>query len=309
MGGVIWIPSENSSFCWAWSPRGLCNRCPQSSQRSEGYHIRASCWLREDRDLTRELEAAVAAAEAAGEVLRDGFGQHQKVKFKGEVDLVTKADEDAEQAIMEVLQEAFPNYGMLAEESGEIKGEGDARWIVDPLDGTTNYAHGLPLFCTSVALERDGEVVLGVVYDPMANETYAAERGSGATLNGEPIGVSDTDEPIRALLGTSYPDDWEEIPMGIELFERFTNLARGMRRLGSGALDLCYVAAGRLDGCYEQGFSAWDIAAGVLIVEEAGGEVSDYQGGRLDLQESEGLVASNRILHPSVVSVARGDRI
>ena len=252
--------------------------------------------------MTRELEAAVAAAEAAGEVLRDGFGQHQKVKFKGEVDLVTKADEDAEQAIKEVLQEAFPNYGMLAEESGEIKGEGDARWIVDPLDGTTNYAHGLPLFCTSVALERDGEVVLGVVYDPMANETYAAERGSGATLNGEPIGVSDTDEPIRALLATGFPYDRDEVPAALELFGRFAMRTQSMRRWGSAALDLCYVAAGRLDGYYERGVKAWDIAAGVLVLKEAGGKVTDYLGHELDLERGE-VVASNDRLHPDLVSV------
>ena len=259
--------------------------------------------------MAKELEVAIAAAEAAGKVLRGGFGQEQEVEYKGEAELVAEADEKAEQKIKEVLGEAFPDYGMLTEESGKLEGEGAARWIVDPLDGTTNYVHGLPFFSTSIALEREGEIVLGAVHDPMAEQTYAAERGVGATLNGRPLRVSDTDELSRALLGSSFPDDPEEIPTGLDLFERFTNLARGMRRLGSGALDLCYVAAGRLDGCYEQGFSAWDIAAGVLIVEEAGGEVSDHQGGRLDLEESEGLVASNRILHPSVVSVARGDRI
>ncbi len=252
--------------------------------------------------MSSELEVAVEAAEAAGEVLRDSFAKRLDVEYKGEAELVTEADKKAEQKIKEVLQEAFPTYGMLTEESGELEGDGDARWIVDPLDGTTNYVHGVPFFSTSIALERDGEVVVGVVHDPATEETYAAERGSGATLNGEPIGASDTDEPGRALLGTSYPDDWEEIPMAIELFERFTNLARGMRRLGSGALDLCYVAVGRLDGCYEQGFSAWDVAAGILILEEAGGEATNYRGGELDF-EDKGLVASNRLLHPSLVDI------
>ena len=142
----------------------------------------------------------------------------------------------------------------------------------------------------------------------MAKQTYAAERGSDAALNGQLLRVSETGEPKRALLGTSYPDDPEEISAGLDLFEKFTNLARGMRRLGSGALDPCYVAARRLDGCYEQGFSAWDIAAGVLIVEEAGGEVTDYEGSKLDLEKSKGLVASNKILHPSLVSITRADR-
>ncbi len=256
--------------------------------------------------MTRELQAAIEAAEAAGEVLRGGFGRQLDVEYKGGTELVTEADEKAEQKIREVLEESFPDYGMLTEESGELEGEADARWIVDPLDGTTNYVHGVPFFSVSIALERNGEVVLGVVHDPMANETYAAERGEGATLNGELIGVSDTDEPVRALVGTSYPDDPGELPKGLDLFGRFADLVRGMRRLGSGALDLCYVAAGRLDGCYEQGFSAWDIAAGVLILEEAGGEATSYQGSELGF-EDKGLVASNRLLHPSLVDVTAGD--
>lgn len=260
--------------------------------------------------MTRELEAAVAAAEAAGGVLRNGFGQPLDVQYKEGAELVTEADENAEEKIREILEDGFPAYGMLTEESGELWGEkDDARWIVDPLDGTTNYVHGVPFFCTSIALERDGEVVLGVVHDPMARETYAAERGGGVTLNGAPIRVSGTDEPARALLGTSYPDDPEETPSGIDLFERFTNLARGIRRLGSGALDLCYVAAGRLDGCFEQGFSAWDVAAGILIVEEAEGRVTSYRGGEPDLNGSGGLVASNGSLHRSLVEVTNGDSI
>jgi myo-inositol-1(or 4)-monophosphatase len=255
--------------------------------------------------LTRELEVAIAAAEAAGEVLRNGFGQHQEIKFKGEVDLVTKADENAEQAIKQVLQKTFPNYGMLAEEGGELKGEGNVRWIVDPLDGTTNFAHGLPLFCTSIALERDGEVVLGVVYDPMANETYTAERGGGATLNGEPIVVSDTDDPIRALLATGFPYDRDEVPAALELFGRFAVHTQGMRRLGSAALDLCYVAAGRLDGYYERGVKTWDIAAGTLILREAGGKVTNYSGHELDLELGE-VVASNGLLHADLLRVTGG---
>jgi len=201
-----------------------------------------------------------------------------------------------------VLRESFPNYGMLAEEGGELEGERGVRWIVDPLDGTTNYAHGLPVFCTSIALERDNGVILGVVYDPMANETYTAERGSGATLNGEPIAVSDTDEPIRALLATGFPYDRDDMPVSLEIFGQFAMLTQSMRRLGSAALDLCYVAAGRLDGYYERGIKAWDIAAGTLILREAGGKVSDYQGGELDLERGE-VVASNGLLHPDLIRV------
>ena len=253
--------------------------------------------------MTRELEVAVAAAEAAGEVLRNGFGRQHHIEYKGEADLVTEADQEAERKIGEILRKAFPDHGMLTEESGETEGQGDVRWIVDPLDGTTNYTHGVPFFCTSIALERAGEVVVGVVHDPMSRETFAAERGGGATLNGDPLEVSSTEESARALLGTSFADRPEELETGLDLFGRFAGLVRGMRRLGSGALDLCYVAAGRLDGCYEQGFSAWDVAAGVLIVEEAGGRTTDHRGSRLDSEESEGLVASNGTLHPDLIRV------
>jgi len=258
--------------------------------------------------LTKELETAIVAAKAAGEVARASFGRPQSVEHKGEADLVTEADERAEQKIKEVLGEAYPDYGILAEEGGETEGEGDARWIIDPIDGTTNYAHGVPFFTTSIALEKAGKVVLGVVHDPMRQETYAAERDNGATLNDEPIRVSDTNDPARALLGTSYPDKPEEMAVGLDLFGRFADLGRGMRRLGSGALDLCYVAAGRIDGCYEHGFSAWDVAAGVLLVEVAGGEVTNYRGSRVDLEEGkQGLVASNGLLHRSLVEVTSQD--
>jgi myo-inositol-1(or 4)-monophosphatase len=203
--------------------------------------------------LTKELETAMSAAREAGGVLREGFGWQHSVKYKGETNLVTEVDEQAERVIREALLEIFPSYGMLAEESGRSSGQEDARWIVDPLDGTTNYAHGLPIFAVSIALERAGEVVLGVVYDPMREETYAAERGRGATLNGQPIRVSDTDEPIRALIATGFPYDREKMPAALELFGCFAALTRGMRRLGSTALDLCYVAAGRLDAYFERG--------------------------------------------------------
>jgi myo-inositol-1(or 4)-monophosphatase len=257
--------------------------------------------------LTSEFEVAVAAAKAAGEVLRSGFGQRQEVRYKGEVDLVTEADENAEQKIKATLQEAFPAYAILTEESGRLPGQGDYRWIVDPLDGTTNYAHGLPLFSVSVALERAGESVLGVVHDPMTQETYAAERGNGATLNGRFIKVSDTEELIQALLATGFPYERDDMSATLDLFGRFAVLTQSMRRLGSAALDMCYVAAGRLDGYYERGIQAWDIAAGSVILEEAGGKVTNYGGGQLDLEGRE-VVASNSLLHPALVDVTSDER-
>ena len=252
--------------------------------------------------MSKELEAAISAAKEAGEVLRDAFGREQAVRHKGTVDIVTEADERAEAVIREILLGAFPSYGMLAEEGGGLAGEADARWIVDPLDGTTNYAHGLPIFCVSIALEKAGEVVLGVVHDPAREETFIAERGNGATLNGEPIRVSDTGELIGALIATGFPHDRTEMPEALDLFGRFAVLSRGMRRLGSTALDLCYVASGRLDGYYERGIWAWDIAAGSLILEEAGGKVTNYRGGKLDLDNRE-IVASNGRLHPPMTKL------
>jgi len=252
--------------------------------------------------LTKELEGAISAAREAGEVLRERFGWQHSVRYKGEVDLVTEVDEQAERVIKEILLGAFPSYGMLAEESGRSSGRGDARWIVDPLDGTTNYAHGLPIFAVSIALERAGAVVVGVVHDPIREETYLAERGGGATLNGEPLRVSDTNELIQALIATGFPYDRAEMPEALELFGRFTATTRGMRRLGSTALDLCYVATGRLDGYYERGIWAWDIAAGGLILEEAGGKVTDYRGARLNL-EGRQIVASNGHLHSAMMEL------
>jgi myo-inositol-1(or 4)-monophosphatase len=264
--------------------------------------------IRKGENVTRELEAALTAAKEAGEVLRKGFGRQHSVKYKGEVDLVTEIDEQAEQVIREILLGAFPAYGMLAEEGGALVGEEDARWIVDPLDGTTNYAHGLPIFCVSVALQRAGEIILGVVHEPIREETYVAERGGGATLNGEPIRVSDTEELIRALIATGFPYDRPKIPEALDLFGRFAAITRGMRRLGSTALDLCYVASGRLDGYYERGIWAWDIAAGGLILEEAGGKLTDYREGMLDLEGRE-IVASNGRLHSAMMKLTgEGDR-
>ena len=255
--------------------------------------------------MSEELAAAISAVKEAGEVLRGAFGKEHVVTHKGEVDIVTEADERAEAVIRESLLGAFPSYGMLAEEGGGLVGEEDARWIVDPLDGTTNYAHGLPIFCVSIALERAGKVILGVVYDPAREEIYIAQRGGGATLNGEPMRVSGTEEMIDALMVTGFPYDREEVQVAVNLFGRFAMQTRSMRRLGSAALDLCYVASGRLDGYYERGVHPWDVAAGALMVEEAGGKVTDYRG-RVHNLEGREVVASNGLLHPDMVGLTGG---
>ncbi len=254
--------------------------------------------------MATELSAAVEAARAAGEVLRRGFGRDIAVGFKGLVDLVTEADLDAERVIKQVLSERFPAYGFWAEESGRSEGEADARWIIDPIDGTTNYAHGVPLVATSIGLQKAGEVVLGVVYNPLMEEMYVGERGKGATLNGEPLRVSDTEEMIRALLVSGFPYERDRIPATLELWGKFTMLSQGMRRLGSAALDVCWVAAGRFDAYYERGVFAWDIAAGSLILTEAGGTVTNYDGSPLDLDRRE-IVATNGRLHPAMIELTR----
>ena len=260
----------------------------------------------EIENVTSELETALSAARRAGEVLRAGFGAEHDITYKGEVDIVTEIDEAAERVIREELLGTFPTHGMLAEEGGELAGNEDARWIVDPLDGTTNFAHRLPIFAVSIGLERAGEMVLGVVHDPIREETYVAERGGGTILNGEPISVSDTDEPIRALIATDFPYDRERMPETLELFGRFSGLSRGMRRLGAAALDLCYVAAGRLDGYYMRGVRPWDLAAGSLIVREAGGKLTDYRGDELALDGGE-IVASNGRLHSAMTRLTGED--
>jgi myo-inositol-1(or 4)-monophosphatase len=273
--------------------------------RPHGYQYDTFYFVRKEyRVLAEELEAALEAARRAGDVLREGFGLRHRVRYKGEVDIVTETDERSEGVIREALLGAFPSYGMLAEEGGETVGEDDARWIVDPLDGTTNYAHGLPTFAVSIALEKADEVVLGVVHDPMRGETFVAERGRGARLNDESVGVSETEELVRALVVTGFPYDREEVPAALDLFGRLSMRTQSMRRLGSAALDLCYVGAGRLDAYYERGGYAWDFAAGSLILEEAGGKLTDYEGRPFEIEGKE-VVASNGPLHPRLIEFTR----
>ncbi len=254
--------------------------------------------------VTAELEVAIRAARAGGEVLRRSYGALDSVRYKGPVDLVTEADEESERVVTSILLDGYPDYGIHAEESGRREGTADARWIIDPLDGTTNYAHGFPFFAVSIALQKAGQVTAGVVYNPVMEELFVAERGSGATLNGKPLQVSATTELSRALLATGFPYDRSEAPPALRLWDELTMLTQGMRRAGSAALDVCYVAAGRLDGYFERGIHAWDVAAGSLILEEAGGTVTDYHGRTLDLEGRE-IVASNGPLHAPILAVTR----
>jgi myo-inositol-1(or 4)-monophosphatase len=246
---------------------------------------------------------AHGAAARAGALIRARYRERQDISFKSEVDLVTAVDRQAEQLIVEAIRDAFPAHGIVAEESAAVVGEDPHRWYIDPLDGTTNFAHGYPHFAVSLALAREEELLLGLVYDPIREETFTALRGAGARLNGAPIGVSDTPALERALLGTGFPYDRRQHADFYLAFLREGMLrGQGVRRSGSAALDLCYVACGRLDAFWEWKLHPWDTAAGRLIVEEAGGRVSDFRAHPHRLAGEE-TAASNGHLHEQLLAM------
>jgi myo-inositol-1(or 4)-monophosphatase len=250
---------------------------------------------------------AVETARAAGAILREMLGQVE-IEHKGIVDLVTDADRASESLVASRLSEAFPTHRLVGEEGiARVNGAGDAAeytWIVDPLDGTTNYSHGYPHFGVSIALAHGAEVVLGVVYDPMRDELFQAERGMGAWLNDRPIRVSTTDTLIRALLATGFSYDLSERAEQLAIWGVMQSRTQGIRRDGAAALNLCYVGAGRLDGFWEEPLQPWDMAAGALIVEEAGGLVTDYRGGTFD-PFGAGVIAANPGLYAAILDVVQ----
>jgi len=250
------------------------------------------------------MDFAVELARRAGQVLREGFGRAHRVEHKGEIDLVTEVDRRSEALIVEEIRHRFPNHAILAEEGGGQGVGGKYRWIVDPLDGTTNFAHGYPCISVCLALEYRGELTLGVVYDPLREELFAAERGGGACLNGRPIRVSALSDLSEALLATGFPYDVRRTGSNLELFARFIRRAQAIRRDGSAALDLAYVACGRFDGFWEMKLKPWDLAAGMLLVSEAGGQVSDFRGEGKILERGE-IVAANAVLHVQMLEVIR----
>ena len=255
---------------------------------------------------------AAEAALAAGRIHRQYFRQAPEIRKKGPIDLVTDADLAAERDFRDRVARAFPDHVVLGEEASGDAAPAPAarcRWIIDPLDGTTNFAHGLALFTVSIALEVDGEVVLGVVYDPIGEELFTAERGAGARLNGERLQVSACADLVDSLLCTGFPYSIrEDRRRQVDVFAAFLARARAVRRLGSAALDLCYLAAGRFDGFWEEQLHAWDMAAAALIITEAGGRVTDYRDGPLDVFKGGQIVASNGALHGAMLDVIRAAR-
>jgi len=254
------------------------------------------------------LEAGKTAALEAGRMLREGLGEGREISYKGAVDLVTNFDNRAQELIFNRLSASFPGHGFLAEEGLDRREQGEFRWVFDPLDGTTNFAHRFPVFTVSIALEYKGQVVLGIVYDPMRDEMFEALEGEGAWLNGRRVRVSSVDDLNRSLLATGFPYDLRESPVNnIAHFSHFLVRAQAVRRCGSAAMDLCYVACGRFDGFWELKLKPWDHAAGALIVREAGGRVSDFEGEEFDITSPESL-ASNGLIHQAMIRVLGLDK-
>ena len=251
--------------------------------------------------MSRYLGDLEPIAREAGALLLSYFNPEIKIEYKGDVDLVTAADRASEKLIVERLKAKWPQHGIVGEEGTRSDTGAEYRWFVDPLDGTTNFAHGYPVYCVSIALARhDDELEVGVLYDPTRNELFSAERGAGATLNGKPMRVSKTARLAESILGTGFPSHKRHKNPNIHFYQQITLRSHGVRRAGSAALDLANVASGRYDGFWEFNLNPWDTAAGVLIVQEAGGQVTRFDGSpfRLDSRE---VLATNGHIHDEVV--------
>jgi len=252
--------------------------------------------------MSRYLPELQAIAREAGSLIMGHFARRVTIEYKGEVDLVTIADRSSEELIVSRLRARWPEHGIVAEEGTRTDAAAEYRWYVDPLDGTTNFAHGYPVFCISIALARqDGRLEVGVLYDPTRDEMFSAERGAGATLNGKPMRVSQTARLAESLLGTGFPSYKRHKNPNIHFYHQLTLRSHGVRRAGSAALDLACVACGRYDGFWEFNLNPWDTAAGVLLVEEAGGNVTRFDGTpfRLDSRE---VLGSNGLIHEELIA-------
>lgn len=249
------------------------------------------------------IDTAVAAALAAGRLQRSRFASDFSVDLKGAKDLVTELDTASEALIVEMLLDRFPGHGILAEEGQYPPGDGLHTWIIDPIDGTTNFAHGYPWFCSSIALEREGQLEVGVIYNPISDELFTATQGGGAFLNGRRLHVSRRSPLASSLLATGFPYDCATDPENnFDNFIRFQKAARGIRRAGAAALDLAWLAAGRLDGFWEVKLKPWDVAAGTLLIQEAGGTVTSFDGSPYTVRNHR-ILASNGLIHPEMIAM------
>jgi myo-inositol-1(or 4)-monophosphatase len=250
------------------------------------------------------LTTAIEAVTRAGDMMMARFGQDIRIDKKGTIDLVTEVDVAVERAFRALIAERFPDHAVLGEEfGGGAEAPPGPCWVFDPIDGTTNFAHGLPIFCSSLALEIDGRAEVAAVYDPSRKELFTAERGGGAQLNGRPIKVAGAGQLVDAMLVTGFPYDvHQRVEEIVGLFAEFVGRARAVRRLGSAAIDLCYVAAGRLDGFWESDLKPWDVAGGALIVAEAGGRMTSMDGQPFSSRSRE-VLASNGLIHDAMLRI------
>ena len=243
-------------------------------------------------------------ARDAGSILKSGFRHNLQIDHKGVIDLVTEMDHKSESFLIQKIRDKFPTHQVITEESGVISGDEDQTWNIDPLDGTVNYAHGIPIFSVSIAYMEKGQVVLAGIFDPMQDEFFSAERGRGAWLENDPINVSSEKTLDQSLLVTGFPYDIRTNPENnLNHYASLTLRSRGVRRLGSAAIDLAYIASGRFDGFWEVRIHPWDIAAGSLIVEEAGGKVTDIRGGPDFLNQTPSILATNGKIHQEMLSI------
>ena len=251
------------------------------------------------------LQLAVEAALEAGKIQRERSSRIGNITYKGDIDIVTEVDLLCEKEIISRIKKQFPDHDILAEESGATQGSSEFRWVIDPLDGTVNYSHGFPSYCVSIALEKNGENILGVIYSPCLDELFVAEKGNGSTLNSKPISVSKVSSLKKSLLITGFAYDVSQTDNdNLDHFQNFVKESQAVRRMGSAALDLCYMATGRAEGFWELNLHAWDMAAGVLIIREAGGQVTRFDGSEFQIDGRE-ILATNSLVHQAMIDVLK----
>ncbi len=260
-------------------------------------------------DICLIKKVAFSSAKKAGRILKEGMTRGLTISYKGDLNLVTQIDTFSEQTIVAEIRKHFRDHQILAEEGHNYESTSPYRWIIDPLDGTTNYAHRFPYFCVSIGVAFEGSMILGVIYDPVRQEIFVAEKGKGATLNNRPIGVSPIPNLKESLLVTGFAYSVKtDVNNNLNHFSHFVKRAQGVRRMGSAALDMCYVACGRFDGFWELGLKPWDTAAGFLILTEAGGTVTDFSGDTFSIDKPE-ILATNGKIHPAMVALlGKGSR-